>query len=119
MTPVLIHGDMLPGNLLYTAHGANVAGFRGREPCRLVGARDRGGRSYYLPFDKLLSFFLDHYDTGASSYEGIPDGHPAPEHVRQDLRYVCISTFNGTDRQAAQAKVRRYEEKIKVSPGRH
>jgi len=110
VTPVLIHGDMLPGNLLYTAQGPMLfdwdesrAGWWVYEIARTL---------YYLPFADLLTFFLDRYDTGAASYEEIRLGIRL-EHVRQDLRYVCISTFSVTDRAVAQAKVRKYEEKIR------
>jgi aminoglycoside phosphotransferase (APT) family kinase protein len=107
--PVLLHGDMLPGNLLYTAQGPMLldwdesrAGWWVYEIARTL---------YYLPFDELLDFFLDRYGAGACSYEEIRTGIRL-EHVRQTLRHMCISTFNVTEREVAQAKVRGYEEKI-------
>jgi len=109
VTPVLLHGDMLPGNLLHTAQGPMLfdwdesrAGWWVYEIARTL---------YYLPFDKLLTFFLDHYDTGGFSYDEIKTGIRL-EHIRQNLRYVCICTFNVTDREAARIEVRKYEKKI-------
>ncbi len=109
VTPVLIHGDMLPSNLLYTAQGPMLLDWD--ESCASWWVYEIARTLYYLPFNELLSFFLDRYDTGVSSYKEIRTGIRL-EHVRQDLRYVCISTFNVADREVAQAKVRGYEEKI-------
>lgn len=111
VTPVLLHGDMLPGNLLHTTQGPMLldwdesrAGWWVYEIARTL---------YYLPFDDLLTFFLAHYDPGVCSLKEIRLGIRL-EHVRQALRYICISTFNVTNQAEAQAKVRYYEEEIRA-----
>ncbi|MEZ4861319.1 MAG: aminoglycoside phosphotransferase family protein [Caldilineaceae bacterium] len=107
--PVLLHGDMLPSNLLYTANGPMLidwdecrAGWWGYEIARTL---------YYYPSAELLRFCLDHYDPGLLSKAEIRIGIQL-EHVRQSLRELCISTFNVTDRTQARTKVRQYEAKI-------
>lgn len=109
VTPVLLHGDMLPGNLLYTANGPMLidwdesrAGWWLYDVARML---------YYLPFEEGLAFCLDHYDIGTLSQEEIRLGIRL-EHVRQSLREMCIGLFNESDRAQVRAKVQPYETKI-------
>lgn len=107
--PVLLHGDMLPSNLLYTESGPMLidwdesrAGWWLYEVARTL---------YYCPYDGLLDYCLQHYHYGPLSRRDIETGIRL-EHVRQALRELCISTFNVTELAEAQARVKPFEAKI-------
>jgi aminoglycoside phosphotransferase (APT) family kinase protein len=107
--PVLLHGDMLPSNLLRTADGLRLidwdesrAGWWLYELARTL---------YYCPYDALLDYCLERYDVGATSRQEIDIGIRL-EHVRQSLRELWIGLFHETDHVTAQAKGRPYEAKI-------
>lgn len=107
--PVLIHGDMLPSNLLYAESGPMLidwdearAGWWVYEIARTL---------YYCPYPGLLDYFLDRYDHGPVTRDEIGIGIRL-EHVRQQLRYLCIHTFNTTGKTQARAAVVPIEARV-------
>lgn len=107
--PVLVHGDMLPGNLLYTPQGPTLIDWdESRAGWWLY---DVARTLYYCPYDGLLDYCLDHYPSSALSRHDIMIGIHL-EHVRQALRELCIRTFHVTDLATAQTRVAPFEAKI-------
>jgi thiamine kinase-like enzyme len=109
--PILIHGDMLPTNLIYAPDGNMAIDW---DECRANWWVYEVARSlFYYPDDhpEILKRFLAAYGDDSYSMRDIKIAIRL-EHVRQHLRVMCIGAFNLQDRVAVLGQTVEIEEKI-------
>ena len=109
--PILIHGDMLPTNLIYAPDGNLAIDW---DECRANWWVYEVARTlYYYPDDQpeILNRFLAAYGDDSCSMRDIKICIRL-EQVRQHLRVMCIGAFNMQSREDVLGRVQKIEAKI-------
>ncbi len=104
------HGDMSAANLLLTGQGSAVLDWD--ESRSHVWPSELARTLFFYDNQRIAEVFVEHY----KSVDGFLDEAEVImtlEHVRQLLRYLCMNSFNQTDRQMVRDKNRFVEQRIR------
>lgn len=113
---VLIHGDMLPQNLIYTKNGPVIIDWDETRANWWVYEIARA--SYYLDSKSIISDFIKIYNDCSLSTQDIYIGVKL-EHIRQLLRYLFMAAFSNPDMNNIKSRVKEIEDEIteKINEG--
>lgn len=106
---VLIHGDVLPQNLIYIKDGMTAIDWDEARANWWVYELAR--TSFYMDSKDIINEFIDSYGDTTVSIEDVRTGIKL-EHIRQLLRYLFIACFNNADMDSMRKKVKEIENAI-------
>jgi hypothetical protein len=105
-TSGLVHGDMLPANLIYTGEGGAVIDWdEARANCWVY---DLARVAFYMDNREIVEQGIDHYRDKEVARADV-DTVIRLEHVRQMLRYLFLSAIGASTQDEARERVRQSE----------
>ncbi len=107
--PHLCHGDMSAGNLLLTEDGPAILDWD--ESRSHVWPAELARTLFFYDDQRIADAFLQHYEPSSGESDDA-ESIITLEHVRQLLRYLCMNSFNQTERGRVRDKNRMVEQRI-------